>query len=274
MYTNQAKEFQAPSGHEGPATNVCINAGTAAGAAAAYNNCNHRSWHPVMAATGRTLATRGLSSTNNPWRAPWNNQVGVNTMYCSDCHGSSTGATTAIPDNGENGKPWGPHGSANDFLLKGAWTDATASTSNLLCFKCHTSSIYAGSESNTKNTGFYNSSKGNLHRYHDSKISNAMRCTWCHVAVPHGWKNKALLVNLNDVGPEAGKAVGSAIADSAIIGTGYTNGPYYVKAMLKVKTFRASGAWAITDCGGSDSDKWMRSNPDASRGEGICKNPP
>ena len=25
---------------------------------------------------------------------------------------------------------------------------------------------------------------------------------WCHVAVPHGWKNKSLLVNLNDVGPE------------------------------------------------------------------------
>jgi hypothetical protein len=278
MYTNQAKEFQAPSTHKGPInSNTCLDKGTDAGAN--LNTCNHRSWHPVMAETGRNLNTRGITSTN-PWRTPWSNQVGSNTMYCSDCHGSGTGAATAIPNNGDNGSPWGPHGSDNDFLLKGAWTDATSSTSNLLCFKCHLSTVYSGTGDSGNRSGFYNSSKGNLHNYHDNKISNPMRCTWCHVAVPHGWKNKALLVNLNDVGPEAGLAVGTSIADLTIVGSesgpaiGYSNGPYYVKAMLKVKTFKASGQWTIGDCGGSNSDNWMRAGTRVSRGEGICKNPP
>ena len=53
--------------------------------------------------------------------------------------------------------------------------------------------------------GFFNGGQGNLHAFHVDKIER-LRCTWCHVAVPHGWKNKALLVNLNDVGPEVGLA--------------------------------------------------------------------
>ena len=52
--------------------------------------------------------------------------------------------------------------------------------------------------------GVFNSDRGNLHAFHTDKIER-IRCNWCHVAVPHGWKNKALLVNLNDVGEEAGQ---------------------------------------------------------------------
>ena len=48
-YTNQAKEFQAPLTQQG----VVGNRGQLAGAAAAYNTNNHRSWHPVMNSTGR-----------------------------------------------------------------------------------------------------------------------------------------------------------------------------------------------------------------------------
>ncbi|MFC5302949.1 cytochrome c3 family protein [Azospira restricta] len=266
QYTNQAKEFQAPAAHKGASTQ------TDSGAGASYTTNNQRSWHPVMDNTGRTLAVRGGMS--NSWRLPWSNAVGTQTMYCSDCHGSSTAATSVIPAGGENGSPWGPHGSANDFLLKGAWTDATSETANLLCFKCHDSTAYIGGETNTQNTGFWQSSKGNLHRYHDARIGRSyFRCTWCHIAVPHGWKNKALLVNLSDVGPEAGLTAGTAIADSVAI-NGYSKEPYYYKAVNKIKTFKTSGSWAIGDCGNGDSDKWMRSNPDASRGEGICKNPP
>lgn len=260
MYTNQAKEFQAPSGHAGPATNVCTNAGTAAGAAAAYNNCNHRSWHPVMAATGRTTTTRGMSG-GNPWRAPWSNQVGANTMYCSDCHGSNvTSATSVIPDNGDNGSPWGPHGSAKDFLLKGDWTDTTGSNAALICFKCHDKANYTTRNDTGRKTGFYDGStgKGNLHNYHVDRLGKELRCTWCHVAVPHGWKNKALLVNLRDLGPEVGKTAGTA----APAGT-YTNGPYYYKAVLRVTSFAKSGAWAPGDCGGKD---YMRGT--------MCSSPP
>lgn len=249
MYTNQAKEFQTPSGHEGPATNVCINAGTAAGASATYNNCNHRSWHPVMNPTGRTTTTRNMTG-GNPWLPPWNNQVGSNTMYCSDCHGSNvTSTTSVIPNNGENGSPWGPHGSANDFILKGAWTDTNGGNANLLCFKCHGKANYSSRNDTGRKTGFYDRStgKGNLHNYHVDRLGKELRCTWCHIAAPHGWKNKAFLVNLKDLGPEVGKTAGTAAPAGA-----YTNGPYYYKSVLRITTFAKSGAWADSDCGGKD----------------------
>ncbi|QDZ27720.1 cytochrome c3 family protein [Noviherbaspirillum sp. UKPF54] len=258
MYTNQAKEFQAPSTHQGPATNACLNMGTDAGAN--VNNCNHRSWHPVMNATGRTTTTRGMSG-GNPWQAPWSNQVGSNTMYCSDCHGSAvTSVTSVIPDNGDNGNPWGPHGSANDFVLKGQWTDTTGANANLLCFKCHDKTNYTTRNDSGRKTGFYDGStgKGNLHNYHVDRLGKELRCTWCHVAVPHGWKNKAFLVNLNDLGPEVGKPAGTA----APAGT-YTNGPYYYKSVLRVTSFAKSGSWADTNCGGKD---YMRNT--------MCSNPP
>ena len=70
-----------------------------------------------------------------------------------------------------------------------------------------------------------------VHGYHADKIGR-MRCSWCHAAVPHGWKNKALLVNLNDVGPEAGLPAGTQVRNNTT--AGYTNGPYYLNAMLIV----------------------------------------
>lgn len=266
-YTNQAQEFHAPDTHRGEVS--ASNTGASATYDGATKN-NHRSWHPVIDSTGRTAGIRRITG-NNPWRAPWSNAVGTQTMYCTDCHGSDTAATTVIP-TGTN--PWGPHGSENPFLLKGAWEDATGGTANLLCFKCHNANDYNSSTDQGRTSGFYGGGKGNLHNYHRNRIGRSLRCTWCHVAVPHGWKNKALLVNLSDVGPEVGLAVGTAISDSAIVGSnGYTKGPYYYKAYNKIKTFAVSGNWTIGDCGNGDSDKWMRSNTDASRGEGICKNP-
>ena len=81
---------------------------------------------------------------------------------------------------------------------------------------------------------------------------------WCHVAVPHGWKNKAFLVNLNDVGPEAGLVAGTEVP---ITGDNdfYDQGPYYTNAKLKIQTFRTSGNWSDDDCGatGSRGREWM-----------------
>ncbi len=197
LYTNLAKEFQSPTTHQGELLNLGNAAGSADSALASgrFNVKNHRSWHPVMLPTGRTTALRGMSG-GNPWLAPWSSQVGSNTMYCSDCHGSNVAsATSAIPDNGDNGNSWGPHGSSNDFVLKGAWTDTGGSNANLLCFKCHAKANYAGSSDSGRKTGFYDGStgKGNLHNYHVNKIGKELRCTWCHAAVPHGWKNRSLL---------------------------------------------------------------------------------
>ena len=250
MYTNQAKEFQAPSGHSGEVAGI-----TGSGAGAVYESAtqyNHRSWHPVINQTGRTTTIRSIK-TGNPWRAPWNNQVGANTMYCTDSHGSNTAsATSVIPDGGDNGTPWGPHGSSNNFLLKGNW-DANSGNANStdICFKCHSPSVYrstseSGDGSNST-SGFSGPKADNLHGLHGNRIGKILKCNWCHVAVPHGWKNKAFLVNLRDLGPEVGLAAGTAAPAGA-----YTNGPYYNKSVLRVSRFAKSGAWTDSDCGGKD----------------------
>lgn len=250
-YTNQAQESRAPTAHQGePAT-------TDSGAAAAYATgiaigpgaqINYRSWHPVMDATGRTAAIRGVTATS-VFTLPWSNAVGTQTMYCSDCHGSDVTSTTSVIPN--TGKSWGPHGSTKDFILKGAWDSATGDgQTNGLCFKCHDYSTYAAGGGTQ--TGFFlggepvGPTRIDGHTLHFNKIGK-MRCDWCHVAVPHGWKNKGLLVNLNDVGPEAGLAAGTQLRNG--VTTPQNIAPYYLNAVLKVKTFAASGQWKAADCG-------------------------
>ncbi|HTN95023.1 MAG TPA: hypothetical protein VMJ33_10605 [Gallionella sp.] len=324
-YINDAMEFQAPINHQGAPAST-----TDSGAySPAYSSNNHRSWHPVMDATGRTVALRGNISPNL-WRAPWNgsdsdggspivtNAVGTQTMYCSDCHGSQTNLMDGVvPFGGDNGNSWGPHGSNENFLLKGEWkTDSVPTVANdTLCFRCHEYSQYAdpsGSPSPPAlRSGFGGSGNdvygvpiNNLHQRHafyttqggttlpDSSISTwpvaangQLRCTMCHTGTAHGWKNKAFLVNLNDLGPElnlitggfgpAG-ALGGEISpastscngnttlcagDNVPKGTyvpstmlsvpaGYSNGPYYRGALLGIAStgFPASGNWAKSDC--------------------------
>ncbi len=264
-YTNQAIEFQAPLAHRGQVTTLD------SGAAAAYSSNNHRSWHPVIGSTGRTLAIRTTGAAN--WLSPWNGatDVGTQTMYCSDCHGSNTAPGTVVPPGGENGNPWGPHGSTNNFILKGGWSHNTGTgTLNDLCFKCHDHNLYATRGEGS--SGFGGSKDPNLHSFHADKIG-AMRCSWCHVAVPHGWKNKGLLVNLNDVGPEAGLAPGTQVRNNTT--AGYSNGPYYDNAMLKIVNFATSGNWEDTNCGsagapgnGEIGRDWMRDSSE------NCENPP
>jgi hypothetical protein len=251
QYTDQAREFQAPLAH----ANEPLNLGTDAGSADAnFNANNHRSWHPVMRATGRTAALRKASANN--WNLPWRNAVGTQSMYCSDCHGSNvTAGASVIPDTGN---AWGPHGSSNPFILKGAWNGGASSSSTTLCFKCHSYTLYATEGGGS--SGFGGSADGNLHSLHAKRIGS-MRCNWCHVAVPHGWKNKALLVNINDVGEEAGQGVGSS-KEVSINGNSdyYTQAPYYLKAKLKVYNFKASGGWSDSDCGSRSKAAGSRIN--------------
>ena len=301
-YTNIAREYNSPSGHSGEPRSV----GTSGGAA--YNANNHRSWHPVMQPTGRTATSRNAS--NNLWLAPFR-ALGTQTMYCTDCHGTNTANQTVVPSGSQpNGKPWGPHGSANMFLLKGQWRgDRSNGTGegqpSHLCFKCHNYADYAdGSNSAPNNSGFALAGGGggmggmggmggggmgcmgggmmcmgmmmggmsNLHIFHANQVSN-FRCNLCHVAVPHGWKNKNFLVNLNDVGPEGGLSVGTQRRNGTT--AGYTNGPYYNRAVGKIRSFAASGMWDPTDCGsagapgnGRSGVNWMAGGSEA------CNNVP
>lgn len=295
QYTNQAMEYQSPVTHQGEGQAL---GGEAGADPLEFNTNNHRSWHPVMGPTGRDTVVRGGSGTMGPaskdlFVAPWNvtGAMGTQTMYCTDCHGSSTAPGTVVPDGGENGRVWGPHGSSNPFLLKGTWdkfggsTGAT-NTSNTLCFKCHNYDNYAN-PNNVQSVVGVNNRSGfsfpdprtdacvgnqdyNLHTGHARTLwsnSGKFRCTWCHIAIPHGWKNKAFLVNLNDVGPEVGMPVGTDI--QVRLGyPGFTRAPYYSDARLKINPgtgFAKSGEWQAIDCGDGGGQNWMTTN---------CSNPP
>ena len=251
QYTNQAMEFQAPIGDQGEPGG------------------NHRSWHPVIAPTGRDAATRNMSASTNLFLAPWNGaNIGSQTMYCSDCHGSNTANGTVVP-TGDN--PWGPHGSTNNFILKGTWAAATSSNASTICFRCHERTNYATETNEGDRAGFESGFGGprdsNLHALHAKRVGGgvALRCNWCHVAVPHGWKNKAFLVNLNDVGPEAGLAPGTEVSITGPTSY-YNQGPYYMDAKLKIRTFATSGNWVEGNCGSNGSipnqqgtgTNWMR----------------
>lgn len=314
-YINNAMEFQAPASHMGTPISTADS-----GASSGYSTNNYRSWHPVMDVTGRTVALRGNASPNL-WRAPWNGSdvdggstivtaVGTQTMYCSDCHGSQTNlADGVVPVGGENGSSWGPHGSNENFLLKGEWKTDTAPTiaNDTVCFRCHEYSQYADPSASPtpaalpsgfggigSDTAPTPGSIANLHQRHAYyatlggtpyaptwPTTTPMRCTMCHTGTAHGWKNKAFLVNLNDLGPELNKitggigggALGGEIAPGPVtltvganvpkgtrvpaamapIPTGYSNGPYYRGALLGIPVltgFKASGAWTKTDCTG------------------------
>ncbi len=124
----------------------------------------------------------------------------------------------------------------------------------------------------------------NLHPYHANLVSN-FRCNLCHIAVPHGWKNKVFLVNLNDVGPEAGLPPGTQVRIGGGGGFGgggfgggadpYYAGPYYNRAALKVDSFATSGNWTPGNCGsagppgnGATGVNWMIGGSEA------CQNLP
>jgi hypothetical protein len=235
-YTNQAMEFWGPDSHKGEANGTAPD--PSHGLTGVYASPNHRSWHPVMQPTGRTKLERGSTSVSN-FQAKFNTNVGTQTMYCTDCHGNAATASTTTNDV-DAGRPWGPHGSTNPFILKGRYN---VNSGDELCTKCH--SGYSASYSGFREPG---GDKGNnLHAYHRSRMSN-IRCNNCHVAVPHGWKHKALLADTRTVGNEVGLAAETNVAFTNA--RGYTKGPYYMNAMLKVTTWRRSGQWNSSDCNG------------------------
>lgn len=275
-YTNQAMEYQAPGSHMGeqsvmPAPGWGPHVGVDIGGNSVdYEAGNHRSWHPVIRETGRTAGPDNSgggerNASQNVWRTPFNvtGAVGNQTMYCTDCHGNNTQPDTVVPDGGVNGRVWGPHGSENNFLLKGPWDDQTGQNQPAgLCFRCHNYDQYGNpggaGAAPVLASGFQAGAAGcltfgaaNLHRGHAVQVGN-FRCTLCHIAVPHGWKNKVFLANLNDVGLEADRPPGTQVRYTGFTPSGndrFYEGPYYNGAALKVHTFARSGSWIDTNCG-------------------------
>ncbi|WP_200762555.1 cytochrome c3 family protein [Nitrosophilus alvini] len=142
-------------------------------------NPNNRSAHPVIMALNDmpgSYAPKGLDTwgTTDVMFYPWNQSLGTQTMYCSDCHGA---------DNEDSGDPKGPHGSSYNFMLKGPnkyWPEdpngnlfstgqiqADGTIPDLFCSNCH-----------------------NLNYPHKQWAWKMERydiaCVRCHVAIPHG----------------------------------------------------------------------------------------
>jgi len=230
------------NGTDGITNDPCATAGTGADRDPSNGpGNNHRSWHPVVYPTGRDAGERGVSTFTNI-RAPFADNLGTQTMYCSDCHGADGSWSEGSGPN--LNQVQGPHGSSQRFVLKGKWdgTVEPGSLSGSLCGRCHAPA--------TTNSGFSGNDSGN----HGFSSKQNTYCMACHVAVPHGWKNKAFLVNLYCVGPEVAGHTAECTSYARSGSNTRTFAPYYNKALLRINSWAQSGSWQDTNCGGKD---WM-----------------
>ena len=202
---------------------------------------NHRSWHPVVGQTNRN----NTYSAN--FEAAFATGVGSQTMYCSDCHASSN-----IFD------PKGAHGSgatgklliankgeafctschkASDYTSAGVSTFTGGGSFNASGFACSGTCVTDGSLSGALQSQY----STNLHVFHDANPSQPngdISCDNCHVALAHGWQNKALLVNLTDAGEVANAGASP-----------YTNLPYYENSTLFINAMQTPATWTKVSCG-------------------------
>ncbi|WP_207060668.1 cytochrome c3 family protein [Motiliproteus sp. SC1-56] len=213
---------------------------------------NHRSWHPVVFPTGRDRARRGINSGTGPvnFRAPFADNIGAQTMYCSDCHGAE-GSWDTTNGGADRSTVQGPHGSNTKFLLKtdstNPWNPGPPSSAGItrlgstrnnlgLCGNCHQPEV------DNNGSGFYGNHipDGNM---------GTEACMNCHIAIPHGWKNKAFLVNMRCVGPEAA-GITQTCTSQGSWDNGQTIEPYYVDAYLRISLWAPAGSWYYEACGG------------------------
>lgn len=138
-------------------------------------NINNRSGHPVIVnqlnRTG-SYAPKELDSAQ--LLTPWTENPGLNTMYCSDCHGSDAEMT---------GDPKGPHGSDLKYLLKGE--------NNFWPTKPDGVTLYTMDDiGNAGDTGNFCKNCHDISVPHtlwrNKMAGRGFRCVECHVAVPHG----------------------------------------------------------------------------------------
>ena len=100
-------------------------------------------------------------------KAPWNVNLGQQTMSCTDCHSTDAASPAAQ----------GPHGSAAQFILRGTnannWPNVTLrNISTSWCMNCH------------------NNSGGQGHTAGDH---SGAQCYVCHIVIPHGGKVSRLI---------------------------------------------------------------------------------
>ena len=132
----------------------------------------NKSGHPIVTGLNNysnSIAPRGLGAAQ--LKAPWNINVGSQTMMCSDCHNT---------DNTNSVAAQGPHGSAYPFMLRvfpggplpSTWP-AAATFAASWCVNCH------------NDLSITMSGHGSHH--------NAAGCYACHIVIPHGGKMSRLI---------------------------------------------------------------------------------
>ncbi|MEK6748037.1 MAG: cytochrome c3 family protein [Pseudomonadota bacterium] len=181
--------------------------------------------HPVMAGTGGSGAAAGA------FVAPFNQALGTQTMYCSDCHEPHSGKMKMAGD--------------------------------ALCYDCHSVNSYGNTGASVSSSGFSCSvapcvsnagatapsnnatTFSNLHVRH-AQLVTGYRCNDCHTKQMHGWKLKAFLVDINAVSSEVADVPGAKAP-------GYTYLPYYDAARLQISGGVAAnaGSWTKASCGAS-----------------------
>jgi predicted CXXCH cytochrome family protein len=171
-------------------------------------NPENKSAHPVVESLGlRALIIMNYGSVSiNPLYPPWDSHLGNQTMYCSDCHGADSEAST---------DPKGPHGSNSKYMLKGQrkywpkksngafwalgdlyYQDDFASGGGLFCKNCHPIwEQYQGYNGWSNNVHTQGSTQGYNYGHQNTP------CVSCHVAVPHGSKRSRLIGYVTDPAP-------------------------------------------------------------------------
>ncbi len=202
---------------------------------------NHNSWHPIKDATdadGLRAFRTPLANMESPFNVA--GAIGSQTMYCADCHS--------------------PENPVNAILAKGAHGGATAvngmvfASGDSLCISCHVADQYKPVVApSTMSSGFAcavatdclkvdnatsSEYSNNLHVAH-ALIDGAYSCSQCHVQIPHGWENKALLVN---------RATRPTVPSLAT-GRSY----YAADAQLSMDFIAPSGAWTRNGPGAADN---------------------
>ncbi len=183
-------------------------------------NPNNLSYHPVVAGTGNYPL---LTSRLGP---PWNTTsgVGVQTMYCSDCHGDD-----------DTSQPLGPHGSNNKFMLKSGtwpakangtlWKLSDRTNTALFCKMCHP--LGGANVGGSWGGRSWGTSTGADNAVHANNRHQGYTCVACHSAVPHGGQRYRLIAYASDPAPYD-----------------YNNNT----ARMTSFTFRSSGSYGMNDC--------------------------
>lgn len=139
-------------------------------------NPNNKSGHPVLAnLNGFTGSAAPKPLVAAQMVAPWNVNVGTQTMSCNDCHSTDAASPAAQ----------GPHGSAVQFMLKGAnatgWPNVTLTNfATSWCANCHAKGTWDP---------------------HATGNHSSVQCYKCHIVVPHGGKMSRLIGSNNSTMP-------------------------------------------------------------------------